>query len=272
MPTASNGDIELVYDIEGSGPPLLLIAGTSADRSIWGYVRPNLAESYRTIAFDNRDAGQSSMAGGPYGATDLVADALAVLDAAGVHRAHVLGHSMGGMVAQELAIMHPKRIASLTLTNTWARADTNSRSAFELARDLTSAVDDDALRLRALYFMGLGPAILSNLPLAEIAAGVIAVGPLQPREALTRQWTLDLELDTLDQLRQIRAPTHVMWSTDDRFLPALHARQLVAGIAGAVETRFEGGVGHCPMIEIPEGFVAEVLPFLALTTAVVAAD
>ncbi len=259
MQTAQNGPIELAYDTLGDGPPLLLISGTSADRGIWHHVRPRFAERFRTVAFDNRDSGRSSLAPASYGVGDLVADAIAVLDASGIADTHLLGHSMGGVVAQELALAHPLRVRSLTLVNSWARADTYARTAFELARDLTLAIGDDALRLRALYFMGLGTGALSAMPLGGIVAGVLASSPAQPREALARQWSLDLTLDTLDRLGAISAPTHVIWSAGDRFFPERHAQQLVTGIRGAVETRMADHVGHCPMVEDPLSFVEAVL-------------
>lgn len=242
---------------------MLLIAGTSADRSLWSAVRPTLNQRYLTIAFDNRDAGASSIASENYTVGDLVADAVAVLQAVGVERAHVLGHSMGGMIAQELAIAQSDRVISLTLANSWARADVNARSIFELAGDLTAALEDDLLRLRALYVLGLGPATLSAMPLTELASGVLAAGPLQPRAALLRQWHLNLTLDTLERLHLIQAPTNVIWSTHDRFFPAVHARQLVEGIAGARETTLNDGVGHCPLIENPPAFAQVTLRFLA---------
>ncbi|MEM7676298.1 MAG: alpha/beta fold hydrolase, partial [Myxococcota bacterium] len=85
--------LSLAYNIEGAGEPLLMISGMSSDRGLWGYVRPSLNEHYRTIAFDNRDAGASDRAGAGYAMVDLARDALAVMDAADVEQAHVLGHS-----------------------------------------------------------------------------------------------------------------------------------------------------------------------------------
>ena len=134
MRPAVNGVVELAYDIEGSGPDLLLVAGTASTRLLWSLVRPQLARSFRTIAFDNRDAGASTIATGPYTLSDLCADAVAVLDAAGSKRAHVLGHSMGGAIAQQIALDAPDRVASLTLACTWARGDGYSKNLMRLMR------------------------------------------------------------------------------------------------------------------------------------------
>lgn len=85
--TATSSDrLSIVYDVQGDGDPLLLIAGMSAERGLWGYVREGLNARYRTIAFDNRDAGTSERATTSYSAEDMARDALAVLDAAGTER------------------------------------------------------------------------------------------------------------------------------------------------------------------------------------------
>lgn len=164
------------------------------------------------------------------------------------------------MIAQELALTHPDQVASLTLANSWARRDTYATSAFELARDLSQSIEDDALRLRAIYFLALGRAVLRVAPLAGIVKQVLATGPAQSREAVVRQWQVDLGADTLDRLAAIRAPAHVIWSKEDR-LPEPHGSDLVNGIPNAVETVMDG-VGHAPMIEDPAAFANAVLGFL----------
>lgn len=267
MPTAQNGDIRLAYDISGSGPNLLLIAGTSADRAIWAQVRPVLAGRFRTIAFDNRDAGASSISSTAYSMNDLVEDTRAVLDAAGSRSAHVVGHSLGGIVGQEFALAHPRRTASLTLANSWARRDTCLTSVFELARDLSRTIDSEELRLRAIYFLALGVPALRTLPLTGLVGQVLAAGPAQPREAAVRQWQLDLDADTLDRLPGIAAPTHVIWSRDDRLVPSHHGGDLARAIPDAFETALDD-VGHAPMIEDPAAFLAAMIRFFEAIGAV----
>jgi len=261
MPRVNNHGISLNYDVLGSGPDLLLIAGTSADLGIWGHVRPALARHFRTIAFDNRDSGGSSQAPDGYTIADLVGDTIAVMDAAESPHAHVLGHSLGGVVAQELALAHPERLKTLTLANSWARRDTYATSVFELALGLSRAITDDALRLQALYFIGLGTSTLQNLPLSGIVNTALDAGPAQPQAALQRQWQLDLEQDTSERLHGITASTHVIWSTEDKIFPKNHAQDLIKGIDGAVGSMIEGA-GHCTMIEKPEAFVNAVLTYL----------
>src|SRR5215211_420992 len=121
MPLASVNGLDLYYEETGSGPPLLLIAGLSGNTLGWAMLQPTLAERFRVIAFDNRGAGRSSAPPGPYTTRRMADDAAALLDRLGVARAHVLGFSMGGMVAQELALHHPARVGRLVLYGTLAR-------------------------------------------------------------------------------------------------------------------------------------------------------
>ena len=225
-------------------------------------MRPALARSYRTIAFDHRDSGESTIASSPYGIHDLVADALAVLDAAGARRAHVLGHSMGGAVVQELALRHASRCASLTLACTWCRNDVYTTGAIELMSALTSSVGDDRTLLAAILYAGGSAETLQSAGLFAKTDAAMALGPLPPRRALLRQWAIDREIDTLDRLHQLDLPVHVLWCPQDRMLPPPASQLLLTAIPHAAQTRIDG-CGHLPMVDRPEAFAAAVTGFLA---------
>ncbi len=261
MRPAVNGGVELAYDIEGSGPDLLLVAGTASTRPLWSLVRPQLARSFRTIGFDNRDAGGSTIATGPYTLRELAADAVAVLDAAGSARAHVLGHSMGGAIAQQLAFDAPHRLASLTLACTWARGDGYSKNVMSLMRALTESIRDDRTLLAAILFMGSSASALNRTDVWETTDAAMALGALAPRAALARQWALDLTVDTLDRLPELHLPVHVIWGDEDRLVPQALTRLLVDAIPGAFETRL-AACGHVPMVEAPDAFAESVATFL----------
>src|ERR1700759_3679341 len=108
MPYITNEGAELYWTSHGSGTPVLLIMGLSFTHEMWFRILPSLAERYRVILFDNRGMGRSSVPGGPYSIPQMARDAAAVLRAAGASAAHVMGASMGGMIAQELALRQPK--------------------------------------------------------------------------------------------------------------------------------------------------------------------
>ena len=110
--------MKIAWERHGAGPPLLLIHGLGYARWGWEPVVEPLARSFDVILFDNRGIGESDAPAGPYTAAQMAGDALQVLDEAGVERAHVLGTSLGGMVAQELALAHPERVDKLVLACT----------------------------------------------------------------------------------------------------------------------------------------------------------
>src|SRR4029077_10122354 len=113
MTTAKFDSIELYYEEHGRGDPLLLIMGLAADSTAWIFQVPDFARRYRTITFDNRGVGRSSKPPGPYTIHEMADDAVALLDALDVRRAHVVGVSMGGMIAQEIVLRHPSRVRGL---------------------------------------------------------------------------------------------------------------------------------------------------------------
>src|SRR5580658_704319 len=115
MPFVESQGTKIYWDEQGDGAPLLLIMGLGYSSALWHRTRPLLSQRYRTIAFDNRGVGLSDVPPGPYSIAAMASDAAAVLDAAGIARAHVFGISMGGMIAQEFALQYPTRTRSLIL-------------------------------------------------------------------------------------------------------------------------------------------------------------
>src|SRR5689334_5742139 len=115
MPCVVNEGAEIYWEQQGEGPPVLLIMGLSFTLEMWFRVLPPLLQGYRAIVFDNRGVGRTGVPAGPYWIPQMARDAVAVLDAAGVENAHIMGASMGGMIAQELALSAPERVRSLVL-------------------------------------------------------------------------------------------------------------------------------------------------------------
>ena len=115
---ARSGDVRIAYEELGSGDPVLFVQGLGYDRNGFGPLPRLLAEDFRVILFDNRGVGDSDVPEGPYSVPLLAGDAVAVLDTAGVETAHVLGISLGGFIAQELALTHPGRLRKLVLVST----------------------------------------------------------------------------------------------------------------------------------------------------------
>ncbi|HZS25343.1 MAG TPA: alpha/beta hydrolase [Gaiellaceae bacterium] len=115
---ADSQGVGIAYEVRGEGEPLVLIHGLAYDRAGWGRLPELLARSFRVVLLDNRGVGESDAPEGPYAVSQLAGDTVAVLDAAGIDRAHVFGVSLGGYVAQELALTHSDRVAKLVLCST----------------------------------------------------------------------------------------------------------------------------------------------------------
>jgi len=139
MPTVKVGDINMYYEIHGEGEPLLLTAGGGMGLAGWARQTPEFSEKYRVIVFDNRGAGRTDAPDTPYSIEMMADDTAGLLDALGIEKAHILGLSMGGMIAQEFALKYPQRVKSLILATTtaspypWAKhiIDTWARMAQE---------------------------------------------------------------------------------------------------------------------------------------------
>jgi pimeloyl-ACP methyl ester carboxylesterase len=124
MPKAKIGHIQLYYEEHGQGPPLVMILGLGQDIATWRFQVPLLSQHVRLIVFDNRDSGQSSRCTKHYTTKSMARDVIALMDYLAIDRAHVLGTSMGGMIAQHAALMAPARLDSLILagTTSWGKA------------------------------------------------------------------------------------------------------------------------------------------------------
>jgi 3-oxoadipate enol-lactonase len=118
MSEAINDGVRIAYEVLGDGEPLLFVHGLGYDRRGWGPLPALLAADFQVLLFDNRGVGESDVPEGPYAVSQMAADAVAVLDDAGVERAHVLGVSLGGYIAQEIALTYPDRVRKLVLGST----------------------------------------------------------------------------------------------------------------------------------------------------------
>jgi pimeloyl-ACP methyl ester carboxylesterase len=226
----SEGPLEAVSDPE----PLLLIMGLSGSSRMWFRLLPHLTRRHRAIVFDNRGTGDSDPVGGPVRMADLVADALCVLDAAGVERAHVIGVSMGGMIAQRLALDHRDRMRSLVLGCTTAGGRRGAPPWRLLA---TSA-------LRPLFgpertFPLVAPALYSPHTRRERPDRVredLRIRMADATSPLTTyaQMAAIAGHDTRSRLRELAGlPTLVLHGEDDTLVPPDRGRELAAAIPGA---------------------------------------
>jgi 3-oxoadipate enol-lactonase len=267
--------IELYWEEHGSGDPLLLIMGLAADSTAWLFQIPDFARRYRTIAFDNRGVGRSAKPRGPYTIHQMADDAAGLLDVLGIERAHVVGVSMGGMIAQELALRHPARVRGLVLGCTFPEpdADAERQRQFSVAQfggrvTATGETEIDVSALDPLaFFQHLLPRVFNQsfidreLPkLLHVFAGALQYG--FSMEAILGQVEAVMGHKATDRLHRITAPTLVITGDADLLVSPANSDVLARNIPGAKLVKVPGG-SHGFNFETPEVFNREVLDFLA---------
>jgi pimeloyl-ACP methyl ester carboxylesterase len=253
MSLARVGEIELDYERTGSGPPLLTIMGMSGTALHWGEpFLELLREHFEVIVYDHRGVGASTPLSGPVTITQMAEDAAGLLDALEIDSAHVLGISMGGMIAQELALAHPERVRTLTLGCTYCGGDGSVRETPEVMRRLGEAMmsGDRERALRAGFEVNLSAAAAADeatwasfLEIATRRAVAVSVVMAQ-LQACTAH-------DSNARLAGLQVPTLVIHGTEDQLLPVANGHLIASLIPGARLEIFEG-VGHLFFWERPQ--------------------
>lgn len=259
MPLVTNQGAKIYWDEQGRGAPLLLIMGLGASSVFWWRVRPKLAARYRTIALDNRGAGQSEVPPGPYSMRLMASDAAAVLDAAGVARAHIFGISMGGMIAQEFALQHPDRVLSLVLGCTAAGGPNAVRADAEATKLLTSRAsmtpEEAEIAFIPILYDEATPRVRIDEDLDKRRAW------LPTPEGYNAQLQAILGWQSYDRLPQIQAPTLVIHGKNDRLVPAGNGELIASRLPGARLVLLDAA-NHMFITDQPEASVSAVLDFL----------
>lgn len=246
MPKVTNEGAELYWHAHGTGPTVLLIMGLSFTHEMWFRVWPHLVDHYRVVLFDNRGMGRSSVPKGPYSIQKMARDAAAVLRAAGASAAHVVGASMGGMIAQELALRQPAMIRSLILACTshsglfgqWPDFSRVPRRAAKTREDRERAV------VELLY--------ADSTPLHLIEEDIrIRTACQWTAKGFLNQFAGILMWSAYRRLPSIRTPTLVVHGDQDRLVPPDNGRAVARRIPGA-EFELIPNAGHVMTTDQPE--------------------
>jgi pimeloyl-ACP methyl ester carboxylesterase len=268
MPFIDLSDVRCYFEQAGSGPPLLLIPGLGRTCRMWDNVVAELAESFSLIMPDNRGMGRSVAKRAPHSLADLSVDLVELLDALQLDRAHVLGISLGGMIAQWLAVEHPARVDKLVLVSTAHRFAPYLR---EMGMLIGHALRYFPRRVfdRTVEVLGSSPAFIDANP-NWVADQVVPQESGQRdgrpdgrvgRATIARQLVCLASSDAAQTEYRIDAPTLVIVGDQDALIPPSYGREIARAIPRS-ELLVLPGCGHNPFIEAPEAVVPGIVDFL----------
>jgi pimeloyl-ACP methyl ester carboxylesterase len=259
MPYAENGETKIYWEERGGGPPLVLIMGLGYTSEMWHRVLPVVAREYRTIVFDNRGVGRSSVPSFPYTIRDMAADAAAVMDAAGIERAHIFGISMGGLIAQEFALSYPERTRSLVLGCTHhggRQAVVADREVFEVLMARGNMALEEGTRAMVPYIYD--PAT----PRERIEEDLeIRMRTYPTSQGYFGQIQAIFAFDARDRLSRISTRTLILHGESDRLVPPENGR-LLARLIPNSKLIMLSGASHIFTTDNPEESLGAILSFL----------
>jgi len=261
MPYVPTRDINTYYEDAGSGEPLVLIMGISGDLQAWALQVPALSKNFRVITYDNRGAGRTSAPDKPYTIGGMADDLATLLDTLHLEKAHILGYSMGGYVAQEFALKYPGRVDKLILLATAPSIDGYGRVVvrnwINVRRSNLSREQVVRFNAQLLYTTEL----LDDAPRYERAIQNSLNNPYaQQDHAFIRQAEAVLGFDAEARVSGIKAETLVIGCKDDLLVPPRNSEKLAKLIPGATLKLLDGG--HLGVIENPNEYNAAILEHL----------
>lgn len=254
----------IAFDDVGTGDPIVWLQGTGESRRAWDDQIAELSKTYRCVAVDHRDVGESSYVEDPYTPADLASDAAAVVDHLALGASHIVGYSLGGAAAQELAIARPDLVRSLVLLSTWARSDEWFKAQMRNWQAIRRRYRDD----EATFLEVLGPWLWSPQTYAtpgavdRFHAAMMADDPQQRPDGWMRQCEADIAHDAGDRLAGVTARALVIVGNDDICTPPRFSHELCDLLPNA-ELVGIPDAGHGAYLERPQIFVDAVRSFLA---------
>ena len=266
MTTLSTG-IDVYYEVEGRGEPLLLIMGTAADHTPWAPQVAAYRDEYSVITYDARGTGRSSHPPdvGSYSMRILADDAAALLHHLGVEKAHVSGLSLGSATAQELAINHPSLVASVQLHCTWGRSDNWFNRMID-SMEFMVAHDDPDMYIRTALLWVASPQFINERPaeVEEFERGFILDNPNPPsKQGMLGHFHADKTHDALDRLPDIGVPTLITSGEVDWQVPTRYGLAVQDRIPGSSMHIFRGPQSsHIAFHEMADQWNAYTLSWL----------
>lgn len=266
MSKAFVNGIHIDYQIHGEGDPLILLTGLGGDQNSWFFQINAFKKYFKVVVFDNRGIGNSDRPEEPYTIKTMADDAVALMDHLNIDKSNILGISMGGMIAQEIAINYPDRLKKLILGSTYLGGQEMGEitKKMRIALGLESNFSKwDAKNVDIEKFMGEVASLSFNIerykkifiPLSEQYLKRTGL------EGFSGQIAAASDCNTLDRLHLIKSQTLVITGTEDRVVPCLSSEIIADKIPDSKLTKIEGG-SHAMYLEMSDRFNSEVLDFL----------
>ena len=264
MAMTNVGDLSMEYYIEGQGPPLFIIMGLGGQSSSWGEpLLQGLQRHFSTIRFSNRGTGGTDKPAGGYTIRQMAEDAAGLMEAIGQEQAHAFGISMGGMIAQELALNHPERVQGLGLGCTTCgpahSVPVPAQTLAQFGQIMQLPMEE---RIERFWEITVTPEFKKER--GDFLKRILQLGMATPTpiETFGLQFAAIQAMDTYDRLPQITSPTLIIHGDRDILVPVENAEILHERIPGS-RVRIVQGTGHCFFWENPDEVVEELVQFLS---------
>ena len=259
---ADSGSTKIFYQIRGDGEPLILIMGFGADGNLWEKHANEYEKHFKCVLIDNRGVGQSDQPKGPYNTQMMAQDVVAVMDHAGIKNARVAGISMGGAIAQQLAINFPHKVNRLALISTWPKFNNYAKTVYENLKKLRVTSDpEDFMELLQLWIFAPPYYEYGLQELKQGQQGAAANPNPQSTDGFNGQLDACISHDVVSELHNIAVPTLITVGDMDIFTPPAFSKILHDHIKGSKYISFPTG-GHVHHWEDLERFNRVTTDFL----------
>lgn len=259
---ASSNGTKIYYQVRGEGDPLVLIMGFGADGNVWELHVAEYQKRFRCILIDNRGVGQSDQPEGPYTTEMMAEDTIAVMDHAGIEKAHIAGISMGGAIAQTVVLNHSERVDKLILISTWPVFDNYAKTVYRNLKKIRATAPPDVFMELLQLWIFAQPYYIDGLDdLEEVQKAALASTSPQSQNGFDGQLDACIRHDVVDRLSEIKNATLITVGEKDIFTPPLFSHMLYNGIENSAFISFPSG-GHVHHWEDLERFNTVTLEFL----------
>jgi aminoacrylate hydrolase len=265
MPSVDSGGVQIVYDVmnkTGPGVPVCFIAGLNGMRQACMQQASPFSRERPVVVHDHRGTGASGKPRGAYSVQSMAKDVVAIMDDAGINKAHMVGTSTGGAITQVLCIDYPDRVQSAAICCSWMKCDHFFRRQFEMRKRILLSMGTEALILLTSTTLNDPKWFTEHYPeLLEREKGLLERAG--PPEIDAERIDGILAFDESKRLGQIRSPVIVIGAKNDAVCPPYYSEQLAAAIPGAKLSLYEDG-GHFFYLAYAERFNAEIREFMTL--------